>query len=100
MIRHKFNNIPTINDNIRFSSKKESQYYSNLKLRQRNGEVLFFLRQVPFHLSAGLRYTVDFVEFWTDGTVRFIEVKGFKSKDYIIRKKLVENEFPITIEEK
>lgn len=98
-MRHKFNAIRTTVDDITFPSKKESEYYRMLKLRQMSGEVLFFLRQVRFDLDAGLRYTVDFMEFHADGNIHFVEVKGMRSKDYIMRKKLVESQYPITIEE-
>lgn len=98
-MRHKFNAIRTTVDDISFSSKKESEYYRMLKLRQMSGEVLFFLRQVRFDLDAGLRYTVDFMEFHADGNIHFVEVKGMRSKDYIMRKKLVESQYPIKIEE-
>lgn len=98
-MRHKFNAIRTTVDDISFSSKKESEYYRMLKLRQMSGEVLFFLRQVRFDLEAGLRYTVDFMEFHADGNIHFVEVKGMRSKDYIMRKKLVESQYPIKIEE-
>jgi hypothetical protein len=98
-IKHKFGAKPTTIDGIRFPSLKEGRYYKQLILRQKAGEVLFFLRQVRLELPAGLRYTVDFLEFWTDGSVHFIEVKGRKTKDYIMRKKLAEESYPITIEE-
>ncbi len=99
-IRHKFNAKSITIDQIRFPSLKEGKYYANLIIRQKAGEVLFFLRQVKLDLPAGLKYTVDFVEFWTDGTVHFVECKGMRTKDYIMRKKLAEEAFPITIEEK
>lgn len=96
-IRHKFHNIPTEVGNAKFSSKKEARYYSQLVLGQRSGDVLFFLRQVPFHLSSGVRYVIDFVEFWKNGEVRFVDVKGVKTPMYKVKKKLVESEFPIHI---
>ncbi len=96
---HKFGAIPTKVDDIHFASKKEARYYQALKLRQKAGEVVFFLRQVPFHLPGGVRYVVDFQEFRADGTVAFIDVKGMKTSEYIMKKKLVESLYPITIEE-
>lgn len=99
-IRHKFNAIRTEVDGVKFSSKKESLYYQQLKLRQKSGEVIFFLRQCPFHLKSGIKYIIDFVEFWTDGTVHFVDVKGFKTPQYIMKKKMVEDIYPIKIEEK
>jgi hypothetical protein len=100
MIRHKFNSKRTELDGIKFHSKKEGRYYLGLKERQKSGDILFFLRQVPVHLPGGVRYVVDFLEFWSDGTVHFTDVKGFKTETYILKKKIVEAEYPFKIEER
>lgn len=73
--------------------------YQKLKLLQKNGEVVFFLRQVPFHLTAGVKYVCDFQVFWKNGEVSFIDVKGMKTAVYKAKKKIVEEMYPITIEE-
>jgi hypothetical protein len=95
---HKFGAVPTTTSGIRFGSKKEAHYYEELKIRQRIGEILFFLRQVPFHLPGGTIYRVDFQEFHADGTVHFIDVKGLKTKEFIRNKKQVEALYPVVIE--
>ena len=100
MIRHKFNSQITEIDSIKFHSKKEARYYQTLKMLQKAGDVIFFLRQVPFHLPGGVKYIVDFVEFRKDGTVAFIDVKGFRTAQYKAKKKMVEATYPIKIEEK
>ena len=97
--RHKFQAIPTEVDGIRFASKKEAQYYQELKLRQAAGLVLFFLRQVPFHLPGNIRYVCDFQEFLTDGEVRFVDVKGYKTDMYKLKVKQVKDVYGVTIEE-
>ena len=79
--RHKFNAKQSIADGIIFPSKKEKDYYLQLKLRVKAGEVVFFLRQVPFHLPGSTIYRVDFQEFHSDGTVHFIDVKGVQTKE-------------------
>lgn len=98
-IRHKFGNIPTEIDGIKFQSKKEARRYSELLLARRSGDLLFFLRQVPFHLPGDTRYVVDFVEFWANGDVIFTDVKGFRTPTYLFKKKLVESLYPIKITE-
>jgi len=98
-MRHKFNAIPVEFDGIRFDSKKEGRYYNELKMRLK-GDVLFFLRQVPFDLPGGVKYRVDFEVFYKDGTVEFIDVKGHRTKDYIMKKKMVESMYPVKIIEK
>ena len=97
MIRHKFNAKRTELDGIKFASKKEARYYRELLLRQKSGEIIFFLRQVPLHLPGGIRYVVDFIEFRSDDTVVFIDCKGFRTREYITKKKLVEALYPVKI---
>ena len=98
-MKHKFRATPCESDGIKFSSKKEAARYAALKLLQQNGGVLFFLRQVPFHLDGGVKYLVDFVVFWSNGDITFEDVKGFKTPMYIMKKKLVEAKYPIKITE-
>lgn len=96
--RNKFNASKTEVDGFKFDSKKEARYYSELKLRVRSGEVLFFLRQVPLHLSGNTRYVCDFVEFHTDETIHFIDVKGRETDMFKMKKRQVEDLYPIEIE--
>ncbi|MCP5244853.1 MAG: DUF1064 domain-containing protein [Burkholderiales bacterium] len=96
--RHKFNAVRTDIDGIKFDSKKEAKYYGDLKLRKMAGEVLFFLRQVPFHLPGGVTYRVDFQEFHADGSVKFVDVKGMETSEFIMKKKMVEDLYPVEIE--
>ena len=62
MLKHKFKAKPTETDGIKFSSKKEAKRYSNLKTLKNIGEVIFFLRQVPFHLPGGVKYVCDIIK--------------------------------------
>lgn len=98
MIRHKFNAKQTMIDGIKFPSRKEANRYSELKLLQRAGEVVFFLMQVPFWLPGNVTYRVDYQIFWADGRVSFEDVKGVKTKDFIMKKKMVESLYPVEIE--
>lgn len=95
--KHKFNAKAQISDCMRFDSRKEAAYYGKLKILQKSGELVFFLRQVPFHLPGNVTYKCDFMEFWKDGTIRFTDVKGFETKDFIMKKKMVEDLYPIEI---
>ncbi len=98
ILRHKFGAVRTVKDGISFPSKAEARFYDELVMRQRGGDVLFFLRQVPFHLPGGVRYVVDFQVFHSDGRVRFIDVKGLETPEFITKKKLVEALYPVEIE--
>lgn len=97
MIRHKFSAKPTTIDDIRFSSKKEAKYYVDLKCRQASGEVLFFLRQTPFHLPGNVKYLCDFTVFKSNGDVEFVDVKGFETEIFKLKRKQVEAIYPIEI---
>lgn len=96
-IKHKFKAKPVIDDGIRFSSKKEHKRYIELKMLQKYGEVVFFLRQTPFHLPAGIKYVCDYLVFWSNGEVTIEDVKGMKTDMYILKKKQVEAIYPINI---
>ncbi len=93
----KFHNHLTELDNIKFHSQKEANYYAELVMRQKAGEVKFFLRQVPIHLPGKTKYIVDFIEFGHDGSMRFIDVKGHKTDVYKMKKRQVEELYPIRI---
>ncbi|MET4696984.1 DUF1064 domain-containing protein [Endozoicomonas lisbonensis] len=95
----KYNAKPTHVDGHRFASKKEANYYRQLKLRQRAGEVDMFLMQVPFHIEGGVKYVADFLEFRSDGSVVVIDVKGVKTSMYNLKKKLTQHHFPVLVEE-
>jgi hypothetical protein len=99
MIRHKFRAIPTEIDGIKFASKKEARHYRNLELLKKSGELLFFLRQTPWHLPGNVKYLSDFVCFWKDGTATVEDVKGMKTPMYILKKKQVEALYGIVITE-
>ena len=98
---HKYNAKPTHVDGIRFDSKKEAQRYRELKIRRdsEDGDVLFFLRQVPIHLPGGVVLRIDFLEFHRDGSVHFTDSKGMRTQQYILKKKQVEALYPVKIEE-
>ena len=98
-LQHKFGAKPTSSDGIKFASKKEHKRYQELKVLQQHGELLFFLRQVPFHLPGGVKYLCDFMNFWQNGSVTIEDVKGMKTPMYILKKKQVEKLYPITITE-
>lgn len=95
---HKYRACPVVIDGIRFDSKKEGRYYEELKLRQKAGEVVMFLRQVPLVLLGGTKLVIDFLEFHTDGSVHFIDVKGIETPEFKIKRREVEALYPIQIE--
>lgn len=96
--KHKFFAKRDTRAGQKFDSQKESRYYDFLVMEQREGRVVFFLRQVPFHLPGNTTYRCDFQVFWADGTVSFVDVKGYVTKEFIRAKKQVEALYPVEIE--
>ena len=95
----KYHNRKVEIDGIKFDSKKEADYYSELKLRLKAGEIKGFCRQAEFILAPNLRYKADFIVFNNDGTAEIIDVKGFKTQVYKDKKKVFEDKFNLKIKE-
>lgn len=99
---HKFYAKPVTTANgIYFPSKLEHAYYQHLNLLKKTGDVLFFLRQVPFDLTSEqtkvCRYVVDFQVFWKSGAITFVDVKGMQTRMFLMKKKMCEAQYPIEI---
>lgn len=97
-MKHKFNAKPCERDGYHFPSKAEAKRYDELKLLQKSGEILFFLRQTPFHLPGNVKYLADFLIFWADGNCTIEDVKGMVTPLFTAKLKMVESLYPITIE--
>jgi len=73
----KYKAKPIYIDGYRFDSIKESEYYKKLNLRQKAGDIKYFLRQVPLHLSPKVTYRIDFVIVDHEDKISYFEVKGY-----------------------
>lgn len=98
----------------KFDSKKELRRYLELKLLERTGDIWDLQRQVRFSLIPPQRdrngkvlerqcdYIADFVyyERTKDGVQLTVEdTKGYRTKDYIIKRKLMLSVHGIRIKE-
>ena len=95
--RHKFGAISCERDGKKFPSRLERRYYDQLKMRQISGEVVMFLRQVPFDLPGNVKYVCDFQVFLATGDVEFIDTKGRDTKMSIAKRKMVEELYTVEI---
>ena len=97
-------------DGIRFDSKKEAARYCELKLLQRAGKIKGLELQKSFELipaqrepdtigkrggvkkgkviEQAVKYVADFV-YTENGKTIVEDTKGFRTKDYIIKRKLM-----------
>jgi hypothetical protein len=96
--KNKYGAKKTAIDGITFDSKKEANYYLMLKLEWRANQIRYFLRQVPFDLPGNTKYRVDFMVVGLDGAIRYVDVKGHQTKEFIRAKKQVEAVYGIEIE--
>ena len=86
-------------DGHTFDSQKEADFYCELKLRLKSEEINGFCLQPIFILAQGLKYKADFIIFNKDNSTEVIDVKGFKTKEYIAKKKVFEDKFNLKITE-
>ncbi len=96
-LKHKFNAKPVEDDGHNFSSTLEWKYFKHLQFLQKAGAVLFFLRQVPFHLPGGTKYLLDFQVFYSNGDILFVDVKGIETNMFKLKIKIVEELYPVNI---
>ena len=86
-------------DGHTFDSQKEADYYCELKMRLNSNDINGFCLQPTFILAPGLKYKADFIVFNKDNSCDVIDVKGFKTKEYITKKKVFEDKFNLNITE-
>lgn len=106
----KYRNKKTVVDGITFDSVKEAQRWGELTLLRKAGEIQFLRRQVPFTLiptqkdkngktiERECRYIADFV-YMENGELVVEDTKGMKTRDYIIKRKLMLHEYGVRIRE-
>ena len=105
----KYQSKKVIVDGITFDSRKEANRYKELSLLERAGAISDLQRQVKYQLLPAqyspvfdkkarkwkqrcvereVSYLADFV-YQQDGTTVVEDVKGFKTKDYILKRKMM-----------
>ncbi len=106
----KYKNKKTTCDGIEFDSKKERNYYLKFKAMQDLGIIRDlelqkeYILQDKFVLNGKTRrkitYKADFSYITTeDDKLHVVDVKGFKTEVYKLKKKLFEYKYQIELEE-
>lgn len=95
----------------KFDSRKELQRYLELRLLERSGQITDLKRQVKFELipaqkgpkgkclERAVTYIADFVYQDENGRTVVEDTKGIKTKEYVIKRKLLLWRYGIRIEE-
>jgi gp72 family protein len=95
--KSKYSSVKTDVDGVAFDSKKEAEFYAELKVRERAGEISHLRLQPRYLLQEAFKhdgkqyreieYVADF-EYIENGVTVVIDVKGFKTAVYMLKKKL------------
>lgn len=87
--RSKYGAKPTMLDGKRYASGREARRAAELKVLWQGRQIAGFAEQVEFLLPGGIRYRADFIVLNHDGTYTIEDTKGFQTKDYRMKKKLM-----------
>lgn len=96
-------------DGITFDSRKEAQRYAELKLLERSGAIHNLRRQVRYELipaqkkdgktiERACHYIADFV-YEENGKTVVEDVKGYRTKEYVLKRKLMLQVYGIELRE-
>ena len=107
--RSKYHNNPVVVDGERFDSVKEAERWCWLCLLQKAGVITDLRRQVPFELIPAqkldgkvverpVKYIADFVYIRSGETI-VEDAKGVRTKEYVIKRKLMLYEQGIRVKE-
>jgi len=109
--RAKYGNRKVVTEDGTFDSEKEYRRWRELKLMERAGEIHSLQRQVPYVLIPSqrdengkviereVRYVADFVYREKPNRLVVEDTKGMKTKEYIIKRKLLLYRLGIRIRE-
>ena len=97
--KNKYNARKTVMCGRTFDSKREAEVYLELLAQKQAGEIVRIGFQPSYTLLAGftdnqgnkqkpITYRADFFVTYADGRREVIEVKGVRTRDYLLRKKL------------
>lgn len=101
---NKYHAKRTTIDGITFDSRKEANYYCELKLLKSAGIIKDIQLQPRFRLQDGFRrngmayrpidYVADFLITFRDGKQKVVDVKGTKTDVYMMKKKMLLYKYP------
>lgn len=101
----KYNSKKVTVNGITFDSKKEANFYCELVMLQAGGVVKSFDMQVPFVLQPpftdatgnkirAIKYIADFVIEYKDGHKEVVDVKGYRTDVYRLKRKMLCYRYP------
>jgi hypothetical protein len=101
--KNKYGNKKTVYNGNKYDSKKEAEYAYRLDMLIKAKEVISWERQIRLNLLVNdikvCAYLVDFIVKYPDNKVEYVDVKGYKTDIYKLKKKLVKAVLDIDIVE-
>jgi len=101
--KSKYGNKRTVIDGKVFASKKEAHHYLILKSLSEAGAITRLQVQTVFSFELNgktlFKYLADFTYHDSEGKYHVVDVKGFRTPTYRLKKKLVEAFHGVIIEE-
>jgi len=77
---------------VQYHSKKEAAYAHELSMRMAAGDIKDWERQTKISLDVNghhiTNYYIDFIVHHNDGTMEYVEVKGFETPEWRLKWKL------------
>lgn len=105
----KYRNVKTVVDGIKFDSKREAARWQHLALLAKAGKIKNLTRQITFELVPAVvldgkkqrpvKYIADFAYEDEHGATVVEDSKGFKTPDYVIKRKMMRHVFDIEVKE-
>ena len=101
----KYGNTKVEADGVLFDSKREAARWRELRLLEQAGEISDLRRQVRYELvpkmpgERPVDYIADFVYRDKDGNEVVEDVKGVRTREYVIKRKLMLLRYDIRIRE-
>ena len=101
--QNKYKNKKVVYDGITFDSKKEGNHYLALKQMEKLGIIKDLKLQVKFELQPSYKYNGETIRsinyiadftYYQDGKYIVEDVKGIRTKEYKIKKKLLLYKYP------
>ena len=95
----KYKNVRTEASGMSFQSGREAAGVSNLILMEQAKQIFALRLQVRFPLQGNTSYIADAVYLDDKLAVHVVDFKGFRTKEYILKRKLFKEKYGIDIGE-
>jgi len=94
----KYHNVSTNYGGHCYQSKLEAKFAQDLDWRLKSGEIKAWTRQIPIQLEVNgfkiCKYIMDFEIVHKDGSLEWVETKGYETEVWKIKWKLLEALLP------